>query len=104
MADQVRIKDIAKRAGVSAGTVDRVLHERGEVKAETKELVLKIASELNYKPNVAAQLLKKSFGYKVAILIPKPTNKKVTGQSIQRVFKILQEKNLHIILILIFSI
>ena len=76
MADQVRIKDIAKRAGVSAGTVDRVLHERGELKAETKELVLKIASELNYKPNVAAQLLKKSFGYKVAILIPKPTNKK----------------------------
>ena len=55
MADQVRIKDIAKRAGVSAGTVDRVLHERGEVKAETKELVLSLIISrmlrLNYLKN-----------------------------------------------------
>ena len=57
MAKQVRIKDIAIRAGVSAGTVDRVLHNRGEVKSKTKELILKIAKELDYKPNVAAQKL-----------------------------------------------
>ena len=46
MADQVRMEDIIKRAGVSAGTVDRVLHERGEVSAETKELVLKLLVSL----------------------------------------------------------
>ncbi len=31
MADKIRIKDIAIRAGVSVGTVDRVLHERPNV-------------------------------------------------------------------------
>ena len=43
----VRIKDIALKAGVSIGTVDRVLHNRGEVKAATKEKVLAIAKKLN---------------------------------------------------------
>ena len=28
----IRLKDIAEKAGVSTGTVDRVLHGRGEVK------------------------------------------------------------------------
>lgn len=71
MAKQIRIKDIAVKAGVSAGTVDRVLHNRGEVKAETRELILKIARELEYKPNVAARLLKGPSEYRIAVLLPK---------------------------------
>ncbi len=70
--EKPRIKDIALKAGVSVGTVDRVLHNRGEVKEETKNEILKIAKELNYKPNVAAQLLKAPTLYKIAILIPEP--------------------------------
>lgn len=54
---QVRIKDIAKLSGFSIGTVDRVLHNRGEVAADTKEKILKIARELDYKPNIVAQAL-----------------------------------------------
>lgn len=49
------IKDIAKRAGVSIGTVDRVLHDRGDVKAETKAQVRKAVEELDYRPNLAAK-------------------------------------------------
>lgn len=39
---KIRIKDIATKAGVSRGTIDRVLNNRGEVNAETykKELLL----------------------------------------------------------------
>lgn len=72
MASQVRIKDIATKAGVSTGTVDRVLHNRGEVKEETRKKIIAIAKELNYKPNVAAQQLKAPTTYKIAVLLPRP--------------------------------
>lgn len=49
------IKEIAREAGVSIGTVDRVLHDRGMVKEQTKERVLKVMKELDYHPNLAAK-------------------------------------------------
>ena len=45
------IKEIAALAGVSRGTVDRVLNDRGAVNPETAEKIRKIAKELDYKPN-----------------------------------------------------
>ncbi|WP_420400752.1 LacI family DNA-binding transcriptional regulator [Flagellimonas sp.] len=68
---RITIKEIAKRAGVSIGTVDRVLHNRGEVAAKTKELVLKIANEGNYTTNVYARSLKLNKIYHIAVLLPK---------------------------------
>ena len=47
------IKDIAERAGVSRGTVDRVLNGRGEVSRDTKARVLFAVKELDYHPNKA---------------------------------------------------
>lgn len=49
------IKDIANLAGVSIGTVDRVLHNRGKVAAEKETLIRQIMEELDYKPNSAGQ-------------------------------------------------
>jgi transcriptional regulator with XRE-family HTH domain len=43
------IKEIAALAGVSRGTVDRVLNDRGAVNPETAEKIRKIAKELDYK-------------------------------------------------------
>jgi len=51
------IKEIAKLAGVSRGTVDRVLNNRGAVKQETAERVRSIADSLNYFPNRAGKTL-----------------------------------------------
>ncbi|TMU57648.1 LacI family DNA-binding transcriptional regulator [Flagellimonas algicola] len=68
---RITIKEIAKRAGVSIGTVDRVLHNRGEVAAKTKELVLKIANEGNYTTNVYARSLKLNKIYRIAVRLPK---------------------------------
>ncbi|KAA3436303.1 LacI family DNA-binding transcriptional regulator [Rufibacter hautae] len=68
----VRIKDIAEKAGVSTGTVDRVLHERGRVAEDVKQKVLEIAQELNYQPNMLARTLVNNRVYEIAALIPDP--------------------------------
>ena len=51
------IKMIAERAGVSIGTVDRVLHNRPYVKAEVREKILRVMEELKYRPNRMASVL-----------------------------------------------
>ncbi len=69
---KARIKDIAVQAGVSIGTVDRVLHERGEVSEKTRERVLKIIKELEYSPNFIAKALKTTRKLHLASLLPEP--------------------------------
>lgn len=49
------IRKIAEIAGVSRGTVDRALHNKGRIDPEVANKIKKIAYELNYKPNVAAK-------------------------------------------------
>ncbi|RUA06981.1 MAG: transcriptional regulator [Flavobacteriia bacterium] len=57
MKTPIKIKDIAEKACVSTGTVDRVLHNRGDVSEETRKKVLKIIDELGYKTNIIAKSL-----------------------------------------------
>lgn len=70
MKVNIRIKDIALKANVSTGTVDRVLHNRGNVKEKVKEKVLKIISEMNYEPNFIARALGSNKTYHIAALLP----------------------------------
>ena len=53
----VTIRQIAAVAGVSRGTVDRVLHNRPGVKPEIAEHVRRIADELGFEPNRAGKIL-----------------------------------------------
>ena len=53
----VTIKDIAQKAGVSRGTVDRVLHNRSGVNAAVAARVKDIACELGFVPNRAGKVL-----------------------------------------------
>ena len=55
--ENIRIKDIAERAGVSVGTVDRVLHNRPNVSKKALEKVNKALEEMDYKPNMYASAL-----------------------------------------------
>ena len=64
------IKDIARMAGVSAGTVDRVLHDRGDVSASSLEKVRRVLDEINYQPNMFAIGLARKKHYRFACLIP----------------------------------
>lgn len=51
----VTMKDIAREAGVSRGTVDRVLHNRGKVAPEKAKRIREIAEKMGYQPNLAGR-------------------------------------------------
>lgn len=51
------IREIAALAGVSRGTVDRVLNRRGAVSPETEKKILEIARAVRYTPNRAGIVL-----------------------------------------------
>ncbi len=53
----VTIKKIAEVSGVSRGTVDRVLNNRGRVNEETASKVRSCAEMLGYTPNIAGKAL-----------------------------------------------
>lgn len=69
--DKIRIKDIAIRAGVSVGTVDRVLHNRPNVSKKALDKVNKALAEMDYKPNMYASALAYNKSYTFYCLIPK---------------------------------
>lgn len=48
MADSVTVRDVAKHASVSIGTVSRVLNNRSNVNEEIRQRVFKAATELGY--------------------------------------------------------
>jgi len=64
------IKDIAVKAGVSRGTVDRVIHHRGNVAEDKRNRVLQIIKELEFKPNEYASLIATNKVHTIYCLIP----------------------------------
>ena len=66
------IKDIAQLAGVSKGTVDRVLHKRGKVSRKAFEQVDKVLKEIDYKPNPIARSLRTNKIYNIYVILPDP--------------------------------
>lgn len=65
------IKEIARVAGVSRGTVDRVIHGRTGVAPEVREAVERILRELEYEPNTAAVALKGvSRNISIGVIVP----------------------------------
>ena len=47
LGKNIRIKDIARLAGVSAGTVDRVLHNRGRVSEEALQKITAVMEQID---------------------------------------------------------
>ncbi len=66
----VTIKEIADRAHVSIATVSRALNNNQNVKKSTKELIQKLAKELNYTPNFVARTLVKKKTNVISIILP----------------------------------
>lgn len=53
----ITVNQIAEKCGVSRTTVLRALNDRGSVGKETRERILAVAKEYNYRPNLLARSL-----------------------------------------------
>ena len=70
MKKRVRIKDIALIAGVSAGTVDRVLHNRGNVSEKARKAIEEALRKVDYKPNIHISGLSLKRTYEIVVTTP----------------------------------
>ncbi|WP_298963659.1 LacI family DNA-binding transcriptional regulator [uncultured Roseibium sp.] len=68
------IKDVARKAGVSVGTVSRVLAKNETVKHPLKLKVQAAMKELDYKPNLAARALRTNSIDVIGLVVPDITN------------------------------
>ena len=93
------IKIIAERAGVSIGTVDRVLHDRPYVKEEVRRRVLEVMEELDYRPNRMASALATS-GLTRQFAIIQPTWESYVGAAmaagVEKFRRERQDYNVHV--------
>ena len=72
----ITMKDIAQRTGVSIGTVDRALNNRGRINPEVASRIRKVAQEMGYKTNsVAKSLAIRNKKLKIAVVLHIQRNK-----------------------------
>lgn len=75
LPSRARVVDIARAAGVSTATVDRVLNKRPGVRDATVQRVLKAAGELDYLPGQALYAALAPQPLRLSVLLPAGTNR-----------------------------
>ncbi len=71
---RMTLQDVARTAGVSLATVDRVLNGRPGVNADTAARVRAVMQSLNYRPDRAAMRLARGTGHRFCFVLPKGNN------------------------------
>ncbi len=64
------LKDVAREAGLSVGTVSRVLNNRGYISDETRQSVNRAMKKLNYQPNEMARSLSMQRSSMIGVIVP----------------------------------
>jgi LacI family transcriptional regulator len=68
--NSVTIRDVARKAGVSPGTVSRAINNSPLVNEETRKRILEVVKELNYTPNLVARRLSLGKTLVIAVIVP----------------------------------
>ena len=64
------LKDVAREAGLSVGTVSRVLNNRGYISEQTRRAVQEAMVRLHYQPNAMARSLSKRSSSMIGVIVP----------------------------------
>ena len=93
----VTIKDVARVLCVSVATVSRAFNDKYDVKKETRELVLRKAKEMGYKPNPIARKLLQKHSFNIGVIVPEFINS-FFPEVIMGIQKIFLEKGYQVII------
>jgi LacI family transcriptional regulator len=93
----VTIADVAEKANVSKMTVSRVINNKGEISAATRQRILQVMDELGYRPNPIARSLATNTTLRIGILVPTLSNP-YFGAIIEGAERVFWENNYHILL------
>ncbi|MCL5985214.1 MAG: LacI family transcriptional regulator [Actinobacteria bacterium] len=69
MVNRITLKDVAIKANTSIRTVSRVINSSNLVNSKTREKVLEVINELNYKPNIIARSLKSKSSKSIGVIV-----------------------------------
>lgn len=69
-SQQITIVDVAKVLGVSPSTVSRALNNSSEINENTRQEIIRVANELDYRPNFLAQSLHRGETHTIGVVIP----------------------------------
>ncbi|MEP9361251.1 LacI family DNA-binding transcriptional regulator [Sphingomonas sp. KR3-1] len=67
---EATIRDVARRAEVSVASVSRALNGLDNVRAETREKVIKAAADLGYVPHAGARSLSLARAHAIGVVLP----------------------------------
>ena len=94
----VTIQQIAERAGVSRGTVDRALNQRGRIDPQVAEEILRIADQMGYVPRTKKARVRKACRIGVITQLAKYSFMTEVNQGIQDAGKELRNQNVELLL------
>lgn len=94
---RVTITDVARRAGVSKMTVSRVINNKAEISAATRQNVFQAMEELGYRPNRIARSLATNTTSRIGIMVPSLSND-YFGAIIEGAENVLWDNGYHILL------
>ena len=94
---KVRMKEVAKTAGVSTATVSYVINKTRFVSEEKKQKVLQAMEQLGYTPNSAARSLRSKKSYTIGLIVPDINNFFFTG-IIEGIEQVVQSNGYQLIL------
>lgn len=91
------IYDIAKKLNINASSVSRALSNDKSVSDATRQLILKTAEELNYKPNRLAANLRKGHNQTIGVVVPK-INQNYFADIIAGIEEVTYEKGFNLVI------